>query len=118
MADGKTPISTRLSARGTVLILLDVITDFEFEDGDALLKRTIPAAKNIAQLKRRAKTSGVPVIYVNDNFGKWQEDFKTMADHFRRPASKGREVIDLLQPERDDLLRSQTPSLGFLFDDP
>lgn len=98
----KTSRSVTLAPRTTALILLDLITDFKFHDGDALLRRTIPAARNIAALKARAKSSGVPVIYVNDNFGKWQEDFKTMADHFRRPKAKGRKVVELLQPERDD----------------
>ncbi|HUR96647.1 MAG TPA: isochorismatase family cysteine hydrolase [Pyrinomonadaceae bacterium] len=91
-----------VNSRESALILIDVITDFEFEDGDELLKRTLPAAKNLAGLKHRAKRAGVPVIYVNDNFGKWQEDFKTMADHFARPDKKGHEAVQLLKPEHDD----------------
>jgi nicotinamidase-related amidase len=42
------------------------------------------------------------VIYVNDNFGKWQEDFKTMSEHFARSQAKGRQVVQLLQPEPND----------------
>ena len=91
-----------LPAKGSALILLDVITDFEFEDGDALLRRALPVARNLAQLKKRAKNAGLPVVYVNDNFGKWQEDFKTMSDHFMRPEAKGRKVVELLKPEPDD----------------
>jgi nicotinamidase-related amidase len=102
MPTRKTSSSKSLSPRSTALILLDLITDFEFEDGDTLLRRTLPAARNIAVLKERAKKAGVPAIYVNDNFGKWQEDFKTMAEHFKRPKAKGREVVDLLRPEPDD----------------
>jgi nicotinamidase-related amidase len=84
------------------LILLDVITNFEFEDGDALLKRTLPMARNLARLKLRAKKAAVPVIYVNDNFGSWQEDFKTMSEQFVRADAKGRKVVELLKPESDD----------------
>jgi nicotinamidase-related amidase len=102
MPSRKTTRSGTLAARSTALILLDLVTDFEFHDGDALLRRTIPTSRNIASLKTRAKKSGVPAIYVNDNFGKWQEDFKTMADHFRRPESKGHEVVETLKPEQDD----------------
>lgn len=91
-----------LDPRRTALLLLDLITDFEFEDGDALLRRTLPAARNIARLKARAKKAGVSTIYVNDNFGKWQEDFKTMADHFARPEAKGHQIVNLLTPESDD----------------
>ena len=92
----------QLDPKTTALLLIDVITNFEFEDGDQLLRRTLPAARKLAQLKARAAKQGVSVIYVNDNFGKWQEDFKTMADHFRRPEAKGREVVSLLAPGRED----------------
>ena len=102
MANRKPPTRKTIDAHTTALIMLDVITDFEFEDGTALLRRTIPAARRLARLKERAKKAGVPVVYVNDNFGKWQEDFKTMSDHFMRPEAKGREVVETLRPDPDD----------------
>lgn len=84
------------------LLLMDVITDFEFEDGDKLLRQTIPMARRLAKFRRRAKRSGTAVIYVNDNFGRWQEDFKTIVGKFAVPEAKGREVVELLRPEPDD----------------
>lgn len=92
----------RLKARATAMLLLDVVTDFEFDDGDKLLRNSLPMARKLGRFKARAKKAGVPVIYVNDNFGKWQEDFKTMSEHFMRAEAKGREVVTLLQPEPDD----------------
>jgi len=59
-----------------VLILIDLINDFEFEDAEEIFRHTQAIAKPIAALKKRAKQAGVAVIYVNDNFGKWQSDFK------------------------------------------
>jgi hypothetical protein len=38
---------------GVALLLVDVINDFEFEDGDALLKHALCAAKPLAALERR-----------------------------------------------------------------
>lgn len=102
MTERRKPESGRVPAAETTLILIDVITDFDFEDGDELLRRALPMARRLARLKERAKRAGVPVVYVNDNFGKWQEDFKTMSDHFMRPAAKGRKVVELLRPEPDD----------------
>jgi nicotinamidase-related amidase len=102
MANPKSPTQRSIDPHATALVLLDVITDFEFEDGNSLLRRTLPAARHIARLKARAKKAGVPAIYVNDNFGKWQEDFKTMSDHFMKPEAKGREVVEKLRPEKDD----------------
>jgi hypothetical protein len=33
------------------------------------------------QLKMRAKSLGVPVIYVNDNFGMWQSNLDEVIKH-------------------------------------
>jgi nicotinamidase-related amidase len=113
MANRLAPKQRSIAARRSALILLDVITNFEFEDGDELLRRTLPTAKNIARLKQRAKKAGIPVVYVNDNFGKWQEDFKTMSDHFRKPDAKGREVVESLRPEPDDYYVLKPHRSGF-----
>jgi nicotinamidase-related amidase len=86
----------------TALLLIDLITDFEFDDGDKLLKAALPAAKSISALKKKAKSAGVPVVYVNDNWGKWKEDFKTIVRHFTKPSAKGAEVVSLLKPDPDD----------------
>lgn len=64
----------------TALLLIDVIK-FEFEGGDALLKLALPMSRKIAEFKRLATEAGIPAIYVNDNFGKWQSDFRRMTMH-------------------------------------
>jgi|SRR5215204_420636 len=102
MAKTQTPRSGLLASRSTALILLDVISDFEFEDGDKLLTHTLKIAPTIRDLSHRARNSGVPVIYVNDNFGKWQEDFKTMSEHFIRTEAKGQKVVEMLRPTAHD----------------
>jgi len=60
------------------LVLIDVINDLEFSEGEQLLRFALPMAERIAALKRRAKPAGVPVIYVNDNFGRWRSDFQVL----------------------------------------
>jgi nicotinamidase-related amidase len=71
------------------LILVDVINDLDFPEAKQLA-RFIPAlADSIARLKRRAKAAGVPVIYVNDNFGRWRSDFRALIEHCR----KGKEPL-------------------------
>ena len=64
MASTHTRKSDKLSAAKTALILLDVITDFEFEDGDVLLKHTRAMAPHLTRLAERARKAKVPVIYV------------------------------------------------------
>ena len=58
------------------LLLIDVINDLEFPEGEQLLRHALPMARQIAALKQRAKREGVPVVYVNDNFGRWRSDLK------------------------------------------
>ena len=66
------------------LLLIDVINDFEFAEGKELLRLALPAGKKIAELKQRARDAGIPAIYVNDNFGRWQSDFKKIVAHCTR----------------------------------
>lgn len=84
------------------LLLIDVINDLEFEGSEALVRQAVPMARRIAELKRRAKEAGIPVIYVNDNFGRWKSDFRRVVEHCLHDGVKGEELVRILQPDEDD----------------
>ncbi|HVG19870.1 MAG TPA: isochorismatase family cysteine hydrolase [Blastocatellia bacterium] len=84
------------------LLLIDVINDFEFEGAEALFEHALPMARRTAELKKRAKRAGVPVIYINDNFGKWQSDFQKLIKHCLETPARGRPIVELLKPDEDD----------------
>lgn len=63
------------------LLLIDWINDLEFEGGEQLLPAALRAAKAVAALRQRARQAGVPVVYCNDNFGRWRPDFRTLLEH-------------------------------------
>jgi nicotinamidase-related amidase len=84
------------------LLLIDVINDMEFEGAEALVAQAVPMAHRIADLKRRAKQAGIPVVYVNDNFGRWQSDFRKVVEHCLSDGVRGEEVVRILHPEDDD----------------
>ena len=84
------------------LLLIDVINDFEFEGGKALFEHALPMARRIAKLKQRAKQAGIPVIYINDNFGKWQSDFQKLINHCLEEGICGKPAVELLKPDEDD----------------
>lgn len=86
----------------TALLLIDVINDLEFDGGDKLLVHALPMADALAALKRRAKSQGIPVIYANDNFGRWRSDFPTLVAHFLKTNVRGRPIVAQLRPEEDD----------------
>ena len=83
------------------LLLIDVINDFEFdESAEALFVYALPAARRIAELKRRAHDAGIPVIFVNDNFGKWRSDFRSLVSHCIDDETRGRPIAELLKPKQ------------------
>jgi nicotinamidase-related amidase len=96
-----------------VLILIDVINDLEFEGAEGLFEHVMPIAKNIAALKRRAKQAGVPVVYINDNFGKWQSDFSKLIEHCLEDDVRGRPLAKLLLPDDDDYFVLKPKHSGF-----
>jgi nicotinamidase-related amidase len=95
------------------LLLIDVINDMEFESGEELLKHALPMAEKIAALKRRAKRAEIPVIYVNDNFGKWQSDFNKILKHCLEDDVRGRPIAELLKPGDDDYFVLKPKHSGF-----
>ncbi|MEA3212387.1 MAG: hypothetical protein QOE70_5444 [Chthoniobacter sp.] len=97
----------------TVLLLVDVINDFDFPEGKQLLRFALPAARRIAALKRRLGKRGVPAIFVNDNFGRWQSDFKKQVERCISDDSPGAEVARLLIPAEDDYFVLKPKHSGF-----
>jgi nicotinamidase-related amidase len=84
------------------LLLIDVINDLDFPEGEQLLRHAEPMARRLAALKKRAKGAKVPVIYANDNFGRWQSNFHAQVEHCLRDDVLGRPLAELLRPDDDD----------------
>ncbi|MFC0014023.1 MULTISPECIES: isochorismatase family cysteine hydrolase [Allobacillus] len=95
----------------TALILIDMINKMDFEGGEDLLENTKPIVDSIINLKRQAKESGLPVIYVNDNFGLWQESVENVIEVCRN--ERGREVVEQVLPDKDDFFIIKPKHSGF-----
>ncbi|HEV7559559.1 MAG TPA: isochorismatase family cysteine hydrolase [Kofleriaceae bacterium] len=85
-----------------VLLLVDVINAMDFPTGDKLARHALPAAARIARLRERAHIARVPVIYANDNFGRWRSDFRATIMNAQRPEMPGSEIAKLLEPNEHD----------------
>lgn len=83
------------------LLIIDMISTFEFEDGEALFAQTLPMVPKLRELRRRCKQARIPVVYVNDNYGRWQSDWSKLIEHCRE-SDRGRQVLEQLRPEDDD----------------
>ena len=95
------------------LLLIDVINDLDFPEANQLLRYARPMAKKLLRLKKRAKKAGVPVIYVNDNFGRWRSDFRRQVVHCLRESSRGHQIVALLRPDEDDYFVLKPKHSGF-----
>jgi nicotinamidase-related amidase len=95
------------------LLLIDVINDLEFPEGEQILRFAMPMAEKLVSLKRRARDLDLPVVYVNDNFGRWRSDFNTQVEHCLNDGVRGKELVRLLRPEPDDYFVLKPKHSGF-----
>jgi nicotinamidase-related amidase len=95
----------------TVLLIVDVINDLDFPEAHQLARFIPKMVRSLSRLKKRARAAEVPVIYVNDNFGRWRSDFRALIDHCRK--GPGAELVDKLSPEHDDYFVLKPKHSGF-----
>ncbi len=84
------------------LLLIDVVNAMDFEGAEPLVRQAEAMAPRLAALKKRARQAGIPAVYINDNFGRWQSDFRKLVAHVLSDGIPGRRVAEVLQPEADD----------------
>ena len=84
------------------LLIIDMINDLEFDEGDKLLELAVPMARRLATLKNHFRSAGRPVIYANDNFGKWKSDFRFQVEHCLNDSVRGKPLVELLLPNDED----------------
>jgi len=97
----------------TALLLVDMINPLQFEGAQQLAAPALQAAKALAALKREAAVRGVPSIYVNDNFGHWRSDFRSLVAHCRRLKGPAARLARLLRPESHDFAVLKPRHSGF-----
>jgi nicotinamidase-related amidase len=109
--------NARLSETGEshplALILVDVINDFDFPGAEPLIEAAARAAPAIRRLAARAREAGVPVLYVNDNFGHWRSDFRATFERCSEANRPGAKIVRQLAPERQDLFVLKPMHSGF-----
>ncbi len=114
MTDNNSDLHGSAPDKSSVAILLiDVINALEFPEAEQLLEHARPMAKKIALLKERAKRENVPVIYVNDNFGRWRSDLNAQVEHCLQSDVLGKPIVEALQPGKDDYFVLKPKHSGF-----
>jgi nicotinamidase-related amidase len=80
--------------------MIDVLTTFHFPDGEAILRNALAIRDNLVNLKTRARKLGIPVLYINDNFGDWRSEKEVVIG--RCLESAGAKFVRPLVPDSED----------------
>lgn len=87
---------------GIALLLVDVINDLDFEGNEFILQEAAKIANNLKDLKDKCRQNKIPIIYANDNFGKWRSDINEICRYVTEEGTSGSEMAKLLKPTKED----------------
>ncbi|HEX6279699.1 MAG TPA: isochorismatase family cysteine hydrolase [Pyrinomonadaceae bacterium] len=99
-------------AQGRAVLIVDVISDFDFEDGEALFERAKPAIEQLAKFIKKCREDDVPVIYVNDPPSDGSSSVPALLDKVRGD-EKGRWMLENVGPEDDETIILKPQHSGF-----
>jgi nicotinamidase-related amidase len=97
-----TPLARECAAQGTALLIIDMMGDWRFPGAQDLLERAVAIAPAIQSLKARCKAAQVPVIYANDNHGRWRSDARALVEEGLAAGGDRAQLAQWLRPEDDD----------------
>lgn len=100
-----------MPSKKTALLVIDMLNTLDFPQGKELLRAAVPAAKKIAKLQERFRARRWPVIYVNDNFGHWQSDWRQVFSICAQ--SRGAPLARILPPQAGDYFVLKPRHSGF-----
>ena len=95
------------------LLIVDMINDLEWPGGDRMAAQIMPVARRIRELRGRARALGIPTVYVNDNFGRWQSDLSAVLTHCLEDDVRGRRMVGIVKPDEDDYFVLKPKHSGF-----
>jgi nicotinamidase-related amidase len=79
-----------------------MINTWEMQDGASLLRQAIRILPNLVRLLASARRNGVPVVYTNDNFGRWRSNMPATIEQARQANRASARIVDALAPQASD----------------
>ncbi|WP_093309428.1 cysteine hydrolase family protein [Sphingomonas jatrophae] len=99
------------AAGSTALLIVDMMNALDFDGADRLKPAALAAARATLRLRDEADAQGVPVVYINDNYGYWHSEQSRIVDHVEQ--ADGRELVELLRPRDTDYFIIKPQFSGF-----
>jgi len=98
----RAPLADEAATGGMALLVIDMVSAWDFPDAAKLgsVARTIAA--KIGALKQRCILASVPVVFVNDNRGRWRSEFHELVRVSILESETGAAIAECLQPDEND----------------
>ncbi|MFC9731881.1 isochorismatase family cysteine hydrolase [Streptomyces roseolus] len=90
-----------MDGTGTALIVIDMLNTYEHEDAETLVPSVRAALPGLRALLERAKAGEAPVIYVNDNFGRWRSHHGEILQ--AALSGRHRDLVEPIAPDEEAL---------------
>jgi nicotinamidase-related amidase len=85
-------------ARGDALLVVDVINDFKHDDGQRLLESFRDRIAAMTSAIAAARAADIPVVYVNDDQGRWDSDGPGLVRSATDGGQGAAEIVQKLAP--------------------
>lgn len=103
-ASKTSPAGDDRAAGGTVLLIVDMFSSWDFADAQWLLPAASAIAPTIGALAERCRAANVPVVYANDNQGRWRSDVRQVIAAARAGGGDGAAIARRLEPQATDYI--------------
>ena len=101
-------------AGGGALLIIDMVSLMDFETAGDIATSALAAARHIRDLRRHCHERGLPVIFANDNFSRWQADFRELVAMAKARGGTAAAIIELLPPLPQDYFVLKPKHSAFL----
>lgn len=95
----------------TALLIIDMINDMDFAGASGMRDAVDSAVTATLKLREVADRRGVPVVYVNDNYGQWHSERSRLIEYCE--TSEGGELVQRIAPRDDDFFVIKPQFSGF-----
>jgi len=100
----RAPLAEDRAAGASALLVLDMFSTWDFPDAEARAPGAVAIAPRIAALQRRCARAGVPVVFVNDNQGRWRSDSAALLLRSAEGSTTGGQIAAVLTPGEQDYI--------------
>lgn len=97
----------------TALLIIDMLNTFDFDGAEAVVAAAGAVVDPINALREQARAADFPVVYVNDNYGRWRDERSELLAWLTRPGAGGADIARALLPADDDYFVIKPEASGF-----